>query len=108
MPRSIPSSRTLWYRRQLPLPRICITRDNFWDMRATGTRLGNCAAEQAEGPFLNPLEHGFADLACAVYRVSQSPYRAFFEQVWGPQSFAVTWPANIEQVCSTPGPAPSG
>src|SRR6266436_947037 len=79
---------------------------NFWDMRATGTRLGNCAAEQAEGPFLNPLEHGFADLACAVFRVSQSPYRAFFEQVWGPQSFAVGWPANIEQVCSTPGPPP--
>src|SRR5216684_1875452 len=80
---------------------------NFWDMRATGTRLGNCDAEQAEGPFTNPLEHGFADLACAVFRVSQSPYRAFFEEVWGPQSFAVTWPANIEQVCSTPGPPPS-
>jgi cytochrome c peroxidase len=28
---------------------------NFWDMRATGTRLGNPAAEQAEGPFLNPV-----------------------------------------------------
>src|SRR6266850_4005296 len=80
---------------------------NFWDMRATGTRLGNCAAEQAEGPFTNPLEQGFADPACAVYRVSQSRYRAFFEQVWGPQSFAVRWPANIEQVCSSPGPAPS-
>src|SRR5258706_4005788 len=80
---------------------------NFWDMRATGTRLGNGAAEQAQGPFTNPLEHGFADIACAVYRVSQSPYRAFFERVWGPQSFAVSWPANIEQVCSTPGPPPS-
>ncbi len=80
---------------------------NFWDMRATGTRLGNCDAEQAEGPPTNPVEHGFADFACAVFVVSQSPYRAFFEQVWGPQSFAVTWPANIEQVCSTPGPPPA-
>jgi cytochrome c peroxidase len=80
---------------------------NFWDMRATGTRLGNCAAEQAEGPPTNPLEHGYADFACMVYRVSQSPYRTFFERVWGPQSFAVTWPANIEQVCSTPGPPPA-
>src|SRR6266850_1525121 len=80
---------------------------NFWDMRATGTRLGNCDAEQAEGPFTNPLEQGFADFACVVFVVSQSPYRAFFEQVWGPQSFAVTWPANIEQVCSTPGPPPA-
>src|SRR6266850_4293108 len=80
---------------------------NFWDMRATGTRLGNCAAEQAEGPPTNPLEHGYADYACMVYRVAQSPYRAFFERVWGPQSFAVTWPANIEQVCATPGPPPA-
>ncbi len=27
---------------------------NFWDMRATGRRLGNPAAEQAEGPPTNP------------------------------------------------------
>jgi len=80
---------------------------NFWDMRATGTRLGNPAAEQAEGPPTNPVEHGFADPACFVYRVSQSKYRALIEQVWGAQSFAVTWPANIEQVSSTPGPAPA-
>ena len=30
---------------------------NFWDkMRATGRRLGNPAAEQAEGPPTNPLD----------------------------------------------------
>src|SRR5580698_10552821 len=29
---------------------------NFWDMRATGRRLGNPAAEQAEGPPTNPVE----------------------------------------------------
>ena len=29
---------------------------NFWDGRATGERLGNPAADQAQGPFLNPLE----------------------------------------------------
>jgi cytochrome c peroxidase len=33
----------------------------FWDGRATGIRLKSTAAEQAQGPFLNPLEHGFAD-----------------------------------------------
>jgi cytochrome c peroxidase len=54
---------------------------NFWDMRATGTRLGNPAAEQAEGPPLNPVEMGMADAACVVYRISQSKYRALFEQV---------------------------
>jgi cytochrome c peroxidase len=29
---------------------------NFWDGRATGETLGSPAAEQAQGPFLNPLE----------------------------------------------------
>src|ERR1700736_6697547 len=33
---------------------------NFWDMRATGRRLGNPAAEQAEGPPTNPVEMGLA------------------------------------------------
>ncbi len=49
---------------------------NFWDMRATGRRLGNPAAEQAEGPPTNPVEMGLPDIACAVYRASQRPYRA--------------------------------
>jgi cytochrome c peroxidase len=79
---------------------------NFWDMRATGVRLGNPAAEQAQGPPVNPVEMGFPDTACAVYRLSQGPYRKFFEQVWGAHSFAITWPDDVETVCSTPGPAP--
>ena len=29
---------------------------NFWDGRATGEILGSPAAEQAKGPFLNPVE----------------------------------------------------
>ncbi len=56
---------------------------NFWDMRATGRRLGNPAAEQAQGPPTNPVEMGLPDTACAVYRASQRPYRALFERVWG-------------------------
>ena len=43
---------------------------NFWDMRATGRRLGNPAAEQAQGPPTNPVEMGLPDIACAVYRAS--------------------------------------
>jgi len=77
---------------------------NFWDMRATGRRLGNPAAEQAEGPPTNPVEMGLPDIACAVYRVSQRPYRALFESVWGPQAFAIGWPDNAEAVCNQPGP----
>ena len=29
---------------------------NFWDGRATGEKLGNPSADQAQGPFLNPVE----------------------------------------------------
>jgi cytochrome c peroxidase len=80
---------------------------NFWDMRATGSVLGNPAAEQALGPPVNPLEMALPDAACAVYRMSQSRYRRFFEIVWGVQSFAIQWPADVERVCATPGPAPA-
>src|SRR3984885_4265583 len=79
---------------------------NFWDMRATGRRLGNPAAEQAEGPPTNPVEMGLADPACEVYRASQRPYRGLFEQVWGKQAFAIAWPKDVEAVCNQPGPSP--
>src|SRR5947209_5493881 len=78
---------------------------NFWDMRATGRRLGNPAAEHAQGPPTNPVEMGLPDSACAVYRASQRPYRALFESVWGKQAFAIEWPKDVEQVCDQPGPA---
>jgi cytochrome c peroxidase len=77
---------------------------NFWDMRATGIRLRNPAAEQAQAPPLNPVEMGLPDAACAVFRLSQRPYRSLFEGIWGKQSFAITWPADVERVCDTPGP----
>jgi cytochrome c peroxidase len=80
---------------------------NFWDMRATGRRLGNPAAEQAQGPPTNPVEMGLPDIACAVYRASQRPYRSLFEKVWGQQAFAIMWPNDLEQVCGRPGPAPA-
>ena len=80
---------------------------NFWDMRATGRRLGNPSAEQAQGPPTNPVEMGLPDIACAVYRASQRPYRALFERVWGQQAFAIVWPSNVAQVCDRPGPPPA-
>jgi cytochrome c peroxidase len=45
----------------------------FWDGRATGWTLGDPLAEQALGPFLNPLEHGLAKPADVVRRVCGSP-----------------------------------
>ncbi len=79
---------------------------NFWDMRATGQRLGNPAAEQAEAPPVNPVEMGLPDAACAVYRASQRPYGAAFKTIWGAQAFAIEWPSDVEQVCNRPAPAP--
>src|SRR6201984_3205876 len=78
---------------------------NFWDMRATGRRLGNPAAEQAQGPPTNPVEMGLPDIACAVYRASQRPYRALFESVWGAQAFAIGWPSDVGEGCDRPGAA---
>src|SRR6202162_5745257 len=76
----------------------------FWDMRETGRRLGNPAAEQAQGPPTNPVEMGLPDIVCAVYRASLRPYRGLFESVWGPQAFAIAWPGDVEVVCDRPGP----
>jgi cytochrome c peroxidase len=50
------------------------------------------------------VEMGLPDIACAVYRASQRPYRALFESVWGPQAFAISWPIDVEKVCDRPGP----
>jgi len=60
---------------------------SFWDGRATGWRLGNPAAEQAQGPFLNPKEQALPDAASVVQRICSSDYdedgSTDFEQVWG-------------------------
>jgi cytochrome c peroxidase len=74
---------------------------NFWDMRATGLRVGSPAAAQAEGPPVDQDEMGFRDYACVVYRMSQQPYRPLFEKVWGSGALAFAWPADADSVCNT-------
>jgi cytochrome c peroxidase len=59
---------------------------NFWDGRATGERLGNPAAEQALGPFLNPVEQNMPEMQSVCRHVEKSRYAALFERVWGPGS----------------------
>src|SRR3982074_3867499 len=73
---------------------------NFWDMRATGRLLGNSAAEQAQGPPTNPVEMGLPDIACAVYRASQRPYRALFESGALTNGVSAARPVDVEQVCN--------
>jgi cytochrome c peroxidase len=80
---------------------------NFWDGRATGETLGNPAADQAQGPFLNPVEQALPDSACVVYRVCNpvvpGNYPVSFEAVWGSGACDIAWPADIEVVCATEG-----
>jgi len=74
----------------------------FWDGRATGIRLKSTAAEQAQGPFLNPLEHGFADASCVVIRTCNASYTADLQKLY-PGICDITWPADQDKLCSTDG-----
>jgi len=55
----------------------------FWDGRATGWTLGDPLAEQAQGPFLNPLEQNNPNSKLVCLKVAQSTYALKFEEVWG-------------------------
>lgn len=80
---------------------------NFWDGRATGEKLGNPAADQAQGPFLNPLEQALPDSACVVYRVcnpsTPSDYPVKLQDVFGAATCRINWPKSVEQSCAQEG-----
>jgi cytochrome c peroxidase len=65
---------------------------NFWDGRATGEVLGNPAAEQAKGPFLNPVEQALPDAAALVSEVCAASYGDLFRSLWGAE---ICDPANV-------------
>jgi cytochrome c peroxidase len=54
---------------------------NFWDGRATGLILGNPAADQAQGPFLNPVEQNIPDAKTLIDMVCRSEYATLFKKV---------------------------
>ncbi|MGZ3458017.1 MAG: cytochrome-c peroxidase [Archangium sp.] len=56
---------------------------NFWDGRATGEKLGNPAADQAQGPFLNPVEQNNPSAAVVVAKVCRGPYGWLFRAIYG-------------------------
>jgi len=66
---------------------------NFWNGRATGEKLGNPAADQAQGPFLNPLEQALATPADVVERVCAAIYGDLFRIVWGAEACD---PTNVD------------
>ncbi|UFS69334.1 cytochrome-c peroxidase [Geomonas sp. RF6] len=55
----------------------------FWDGRATGWTLGDPVAEQAMGPFLNPLEQNNPNAKHVCLNVMRTEYAPLFEEVWG-------------------------
>ena len=66
----------------------------FWDGRATGQILGDPLAEQAQGPFLNPLEQNNPTAMLVCIKVAHSAYADLFRQVWGPTS--LDWRQGVE------------
>jgi cytochrome c peroxidase len=78
---------------------------NFWDGRATGYKLQNSAANQAQGPPLDTQEMANPDSACVIWKLSLSKYKFFFEQVFGVGSLELHWPSDVQQICSTPAGA---
>ena len=73
---------------------------NFWDGRATGEILGNPSADQALGPFLNPVEQNMTDMEAVIDRVARSRYAGLFDQEWGVGSldYDPDIPATVESV----------
>jgi len=59
----------------------------FWDGGATGLSLEDPLAEQAMGPFLNPLEQNNASAGVVVDKVKHSKYADLFKKVWGTNAF---------------------
>ena len=55
---------------------------NFWDGRATGEVLGNPAADQAMGPFLNPVEQNMPSEKAVLMKIAGSKYIGLWEEVW--------------------------
>src|ERR1700719_4427629 len=78
---------------------------NFWDSRATGYKIRNPDAEQAQSPPVDTQEMGFPDTACVAFRLSQAVYKPLFELLWGQDSLDIKFPNNTESICETPGGA---
>lgn len=64
----------------------------FWDGRASGWTLGDPLAEQAKGPYLNPVEQALPDAQALCMKVAASMYAGLFEQVWGAGSLQCETP----------------
>jgi cytochrome c peroxidase len=69
---------------------------NFWDGRATGEKLENPAADQALGPFLNPVEQNNPSKQAVLEQVAASKYADLWEVVWG-EPLSIETPGDVEK-----------
>ena len=72
---------------------------NFWDGRATGWGLGNPAADQAIGPFLNPVEQALPDAACVIWKIREGSYADVWRAVYGDAIYGIAFPEQMNQEC---------
>ena len=77
-----------------PVPEF--TGGLFWDGRATGLRLGNPAAEQALGPFLNAAEHNVADKQTILNTIKSSNYYNQWLAAFNNEPIDLSTPALID------------
>lgn len=74
---------------------------NFFDGRATGHLLGNPAADQAQGPFLNPVEQNNPDKETVVFKVCTSKnawrFRLAGKRFYSDWSLDVCSPSETER-----------
>jgi cytochrome c peroxidase len=80
--------------------KVLFAGGNFWDGRATGHRLGNPAADQAQGPFLNPVEQNIADAKSLVEKVCRSEYSSLFKKagndIWKEKDICNSTDVNLQ------------
>jgi cytochrome c peroxidase len=69
---------------------------NFWDGRATGEVLGNPAADQALGPFLNPVEQNNPSKRVVLEKVAASKYAGMWMDVWD-EPISTATPADVDK-----------
>jgi cytochrome c peroxidase len=74
----------------------------FLDGRATGHALGTVVADQAMGPFLNPVEMGLPHAACVVQKACAADYAADLKTLWGAEICEIALPETLAADCANP------
>jgi len=69
----------------------------FWDGRATGSRLGSTAAEQAQGPFLADKEQNHANPAAVLAKLKNNrAYIALWQAAYGTSDININTPTAVQ------------